>query len=88
MTNNTWYQCVATYDGSTRRVYLNTTEIGSRSSNSLNISGNTNLTIARTYANDSEYLNGSLSMVKVYNRALSQAEINSDFAAFRNRFPS
>jgi hypothetical protein len=92
MTTGTWYQCVVTYQSGsttgTRKIYINNSLLATDNPTSSlqNVVGNTNLTLART--NTAEYLQGSLSAVRIYNRALTDAEITRDFNAFRIRFPS
>jgi hypothetical protein len=93
MTTGVWYQCVATYQtGSTtgtRRIYINNSLLATDNPTSSlqNTQGNTNLTLARTNSSSSyEYLQGSLSVVRIYNRALTASEISADFTAFRARF--
>ena len=73
--SNTWTHLAATYNGATQRLYVNGVQVGSRaqtgtlnvSANPLRIGGNT------VWAN--EYFKGLIDEVRVYNRALSQAEI-------------
>jgi hypothetical protein len=74
---NTWTHLAATYDGSTLRLFVNGTQTGSRtasgsirvSTNYLRIGGNTLW---------GEYFSGLIDEVRIYNRALSQAEIQTD----------
>jgi len=73
--SNAWTHLAATYNGATQRLYVNGVQVGSRaqtgtlnvSANPLRIGGNT------VWAN--EYFRGLIDEVRVYNRALSQAEI-------------
>ena len=73
--SNAWTHLAATYDGTTQRLYVNGVQVGSRaqtgtldvSANPLRIGGNT------VWAN--EYFQGLIDEVRIYNRALSQAEI-------------
>ena len=72
LTNNTWYHVAATYDGTTRRMYLNgvlklqdTPAAGSATAADFNI--------GRT--NSSEYVSGTMDDVAVYDRALTASEI-------------
>lgn len=70
---NTWTHLAATYDGATQRLYINGVQVASRaqtgaalvSTGALKIGGN----------GSGEYFQGRIDEVKVYNRALSQAEI-------------
>jgi hypothetical protein len=74
---NTWTHLAETYDGTTLRLFVNGTQVGSRavsgsirvSTNPLRIGGNTIW---------GEYFSGRIDEVRVYNRALSQAEIQTD----------
>jgi hypothetical protein len=74
---NTWTHLAATYDGTTLRLFVNGTQVGSRattgsirtSTNPLRIGGNVIW---------GEYFSGRIDEVRIYNRALSQAEIQTD----------
>ena len=74
---NTWTYVALTYDGGTLRLYVNGTLAGSRAAtgaiqtttNPLWLGGN------QPYG---EYFNGLIDEVRVYNRALSQADIQTD----------
>jgi hypothetical protein len=74
---NTWVHVAATYDGTTQRLYVNGTQVSSRaqtgsittSSNPLRVGGNS------IYG---EYFQGRIDEVRIYNRALTQTEIQSD----------
>ena len=76
---NTWTHLTTTYDGSTLRLYVNGVETGSRSTGGpiqvstgrLRIGGN---------AVWSEWFAGRIDEVRLYNRALSAAEIQVDMA--------
>jgi PKD repeat protein len=73
--SNTWTHLAATYDGTRQRLYVNGVQVGSRaqtgtlavSASPLRIGGNT------VWAN--EYFQGLIDEVRIYNRALTQAEI-------------
>ena len=77
---NTWSHLAATYDGATLRVYVNGAQVSSRaltgamrvSSGALRIGGN---------AIWGEYFKGLIDEVRIYNRALTAAEIGADMAA-------
>ena len=72
-----WTHLAATYDGVTMRFYVNGVQVGSRaqtgsmlvSTRALRIGGNSVW---------GEYLNGLVDDVRIYNRALSPAEIQTD----------
>src|SRR5262249_41591589 len=73
----TWTQLAATYDGSTLRLYVNGTQVASRaqrgslptSANPLQIGGDSLW---------GQYFSGVIDEVRIYNRALTQAEITTD----------
>jgi glucose/arabinose dehydrogenase len=77
---NAWTHLAATYDGTTLRLFVNGTQVGSRavggalvtSTGALRIGGN-NLW--------GEFFAGRIDDVRIYNRALTQAEIAADSAA-------
>lgn len=74
---NTWTHLAATYDGARQRLYVNGVQVGSRaqigtldvSANPLRIGGNSVWT--------GQFFQGIIDEVRIYNRALSQAEIES-----------
>ena len=74
---NTWTHLATTYDGTTVRTYVNGTLVASRavtgamaaSTNPLRIGGNSVW---------SEWFRGTIDEVRVYNRALSAAELTTD----------
>ena len=76
---NTWSHLAGSYDGTTLRMYVNGTLVGSKalsgslvtSTGALRIGGNSVW---------GEYFSGLVDEVRVYNRALSAAEIQSDLA--------
>jgi hypothetical protein len=77
LTLNTWTHLAATYDGAVLRLYVNGLQVGSQartgllfvSGNPLRIGGNTVW---------GEYFAGRIDEVRVYSRALSATEIQSD----------
>ena len=77
---NTWTHLATTYDGTTLRLFVNGTQVGSRavsgalltSSGVLRIGGNSQW---------GEYFAGRIDEVRIYNRALTQSEIAADSAA-------
>ncbi len=84
---NEWHNYVGTYDNTTVRVYKD-----GQLFNSIAHSGGGQLktmngsTIIGLSPGTAEYLDGILSQVSIYNRALTQAEIQQNFNALRGRF--
>jgi len=74
---NAWSHVAATYNGSTLRLYVNGTEVGNRT-----VSGSMSPTTSplRIGGNSlaQEWFNGLIDEVRVYNRALTQPQIQSD----------
>ena len=74
---NTWTHLAGTYDGAMLRLFVNGSQVGTRattgsigvSTNPLRIGGN---------AIWGEYFSGRIDEVRIYNRALTQAEIQTD----------
>jgi hypothetical protein len=71
---NTWHHVLATYDGTTRKVYINGVLQSSAAASGLNAQ-NMNFRIGST--NNSEYFIGTLDDIVIYNRALSLAEVGN-----------
>ena len=77
---NQWYQFTYVKNGS---LYINTNEYSS-SSGSENVYGV--LDIGRTRTDINNFLNGKVAIVRVYNRALTAAEILQNYNALRGRY--
>ena len=77
---------VATYNGVNLKLYENGTLIQTGSSYTTNISNSsTNLEIGRGGGGDFNW-SGNIASTKIYNRALSAAEIQQNYNALRGRF--
>lgn len=77
LTANTWTHLAATYDGVTQRLYVNGVQVSSRAQTGAIATSNSPLRIGGN-AVWGEYFQGRIDEVRVYNRVLSQAEIQSD----------
>ncbi len=74
----TWTHLAATYDGSTQRLYVNGQLVGTRAqAGDILVSGG-KLRIGGNSISTNEYFTGYIDEVRVYNRALTQAEIVAD----------
>ena len=72
---NTWYHVAAVYDGSAMRLYLNGTQVGSTAkTGALNTSSSVPVSIGRN-PDSYGYFSGALDDMRIYQRALSAAEI-------------
>jgi len=79
---NTWTHLATTYDGTTQRFYVNGVLVGSNTPNqgSTNVitQSNGSLRIGGDASSTGEFFNGMIDEVRIYNRALSAAEIATD----------
>ena len=73
---NEWFFATATYDGTTQKLYINGSQVDSVAT-SQTISTTTDAIIGMASYVDSNYFNGNLANVAIWNRALSSDEINS-----------
>ncbi len=76
---NTWTHVASTYDGATLRLFVNGTQVSSRA-----LTGNLIVTTGALRIGGNavwgEYFAGRIDDVRIYNRALTAAEIQSDLA--------
>ena len=78
-----WFSISATYDGTTRKIFVNSILVASDTPSAPNVSSTT-IQLAKTY--NTEYLNGLISLAKIYNRALSATEIVQNYNATKKRY--
>ena len=83
LTANNWFQAVVTFDGTTRKLYVNGRFLNSDTPGSNNA---TNKTLTVGVTNTTEYLVGSLGIVRMYSSALTQSDIYQNFTLSRSRF--
>jgi hypothetical protein len=80
VSNGTWYHAVLTWDGSTTTAYLDGSVVGTISNSSHDQKNNADASIGGqneiTSAGD-EYFDGTIDDVRIYDRALSQPEIQA-----------
>ena len=92
MNTSNWYQVVGTYTSGSRKLYINGTLVNSDAQTGTIITNANGMSIGafggfnpggngRGY-----YYNGNIASVKIYNRALTAAEIQQNFNATRGRF--
>ncbi|MBK8610791.1 MAG: gliding motility-associated C-terminal domain-containing protein [Chitinophagaceae bacterium] len=78
ITVNEWYSVVVTYDGTTARLYVNCVLKNSVAQGGLTFTNSFDLFFGRLNSSQFPYwLNGDLDEVRIYNRALNQAEVNA-----------
>ena len=76
-----WYYATGVYDGSYLRLYINGTEIGSPVAASSTIMSSNPLNLGRDPVNTTRFFSGTIESPKIYSRALSTDEINSNYQA-------
>ena len=81
--NNAWFYIGASFDGTTRKIYSNNVLVASDTPSGHNVSSTT-IQLAKVYS--TEYLQGDISIAKIYNRALSQQEILQNYNATKSRY--
>jgi len=84
LSTGTWYNAVATFNGTTRQIWVNGVSVGSDTPTSHNVTTTSNLTIGRT--NNTEYFDGSIGEVQIFNRALTSNEIVTNYNALLPRY--
>jgi hypothetical protein len=80
----TWHHIVATTSGSSHVLYLNASSIGTATAAGPWAASGANITIG--FAGFHTYHNGRMSNLRLYNRALTAAEIQQNFNATRSRY--
>ena len=88
MNNNQWNNVVATFDGVNKRIYTNsvlrTTSAALTGTVTANSAGASY--VGRHGTAHAYPFNGRISIIQIYNRALSQNEINYNFTSLRGRY--
>ncbi len=81
---------VATYDGTTMKLYVNGESTGTTraySAGSTGILKDLNgVTIGGNFNSTQPYFNGDIPIAKIHNRALTAGEVKQNFNAYKNRF--
>jgi hypothetical protein len=80
-----WFNAVAQWDGTTRKIWVNGTEIASAGAAGLNVTSSL-LQIGATNVGGSEPLSGRIGQALVYNRALTATEIQQNYTVVRGRY--
>ena len=78
-----WYMIAASFDGTTRRIWVNAISRASDTPINHNVL-TTTIQISKTY--NTEYQNGDMAIAQIYNRGLSTNEMMQNFNATRRRF--
>ena len=84
ITTNTWYNAVATWDGTTRKIYVNGVLKVQDTPGTPSTSVTSNLTVGLT--NTTEYFDGKIGLVQVFPNALTQTQITQNYNAILPRY--
>lgn len=84
ITPGNWYYAVATFDGTTRSIYVNGSLIGSDTPTGHNVTTSGNLTVGVT--NSTEYFDGDIGDVQIFDRAITSTEILQNYNSFVKRY--
>ncbi|MCX6132220.1 MAG: FG-GAP-like repeat-containing protein [Ignavibacteriales bacterium] len=74
---NQWYFVVGTWDGITAKIYVNNSLLGSQSVSGQLVADSNPLTLGLDSPGSAEYLQGKLDDIRIYDRSLSAAEVDS-----------
>lgn len=86
---NRWYHAVATSNAGVGRIYLDGKLSASNSSmHATTTNGNSPFSIGNAYSNGSpiQFLNGSISFARVYNRTLTADEVRQNYLSTKERY--
>ncbi|QKG54353.1 LamG-like jellyroll fold domain-containing protein [Hymenobacter sp. BRD67] len=81
-----WHHVAATFDGTTRRIYLDGVLKASDTPTGHNVPNNNNLRIGST--NFGEYFPGGIDEVRIYSVGLTQAQVQSDMFSTSSALPN
>ena len=86
---NVWYHAIATSDSGVGRIYLNGSLSATNSSmHSSTANGTSPLSVGCAFNSGSatQFFNGSIPLVRLYNRSLTASEIQQNYNALKGRF--
>lgn len=87
LTDGNWHQVGFTFDGSTKVAYIDGVSVGTDSIPSGTLTSSfSNRKIGRFGSSGTYYVNGEISQVKIYNKALTAEEVQKNFVALRGRY--
>jgi hypothetical protein len=82
-TGSTWYMLTAQYDGTYRRIYVNSNPVAfpGQLSSGINVPSATNLTIGKTNNTNAEWFSGKISQVLIYNTDIGFGGVINNYNA-------
>ena len=85
MTVGNWYHIVGTYDGAAVKLFINNTMVYNTSAVGTPTSSTGGIRLMRRWDN-ADYWYGRLGVVRIYNTAFSNVQIDQNYQAVRSRF--
>ena len=85
LTAGNWYQIIGTYDGQHVKLYVNNTLVEQVVSTGNALSSGAGINLMRRWDN-AEFWGGNLAIVKVYENAMTAADVNASWDANKARF--
>ena len=85
LSTNTWNHIIGTYDGTTIKLFVNNTLAYSTAYTGTSTTSQAGIVLMRRWDNP-EFWGGRLSVVRIYNSALTTPQIDQNFQAQRSRF--
>jgi len=76
ITSGAWNHILVTFDGTTRRIYINGKETANDAPTSINVTANQTLWLA-TYAGSSNFFPGQIDDVRIYNYPLTAVQVKN-----------
>jgi hypothetical protein len=87
ITNGVWHHIVGSWDGSTKRIYVDGVDKASVSKSGA-LTTNSNGAAIGSFGGTSSgyYFGGDIAIVKIYDKGLSADEVKQNYNAYKNRF--
>jgi hypothetical protein len=85
LTAGNWYQIVGTYDGTSIKLYVNNTLVGTTTYSGTPISGQDGIVLMKRWDND-DFWGGKLAIVQVYEGAMDATQVNTNYNTNIGRF--
>ena len=81
-----WYHIVGTYDGENLKLYVNNVLIKTAPTTDTPVDSGPGLVLMKRWDGNSEFWGGYLSIVRIYNRALLENEVDANYTFSKARF--
>jgi len=87
VSNGVWHHIVGSWDGSTKRIYVDGVEKNGVSKTGA-LTTNSNGAAIGSFGGTSSgyYFGGEIAIVKIYDKGLSASEVKQNYNAYKNRF--